>query len=56
MRQPAMPEPKKSSGIAWVLLAWALVALPLGWGLFRSVRNALPLFNATSAPAAHPRS
>jgi hypothetical protein len=37
-----------------VLLAFAVVALPLGWGLYRSVKNSLPLFTGGSAPAAAP--
>jgi len=37
-----------------VLLAFLVVALPLGWGLYRSVKNSLPLFTAATAPAAVP--
>jgi hypothetical protein len=36
-----------------ILLAFLVVAVPLGWGLYRSVKNSLPLFKA-SAPAAAP--
>jgi hypothetical protein len=36
-----------------VFLAFLVVALPLGWGFYRSVKNSLPLFTA-SAPAAAP--
>jgi hypothetical protein len=34
-----------------VALAFLVVALPLGWGLYRSVRNSMPLFTAAAAPA-----
>jgi hypothetical protein len=37
-----------------VLLAFLVVALPLGWGLYRSVKNSLPLFTAGAAPAPAP--
>ena len=37
-----------------VFLAFMVVALPLGWGFYRSVKNSLPLFTAASAPAAAP--
>ena len=43
---------KKTSPLS-VFLAFLVVALPLGWGLYRSVKNSLPLFKA-SAPAAAP--
>jgi hypothetical protein len=46
---------KKTSPIA-VLLAFAVVGVPLAWGLYRSVKNSLPLFTggrpAAAAPAA----
>lgn len=44
-----------------VALAWVLVAVPLGWGLWRSVAKARPLFtgvvpatNATPSPGTLP--
>jgi hypothetical protein len=37
--------------IAIVLVAWTVVAIPLGWGLYQSVMKSRPLF---SAPAAAP--
>jgi len=39
---------------ALVFLAFLVVAVPLGWGLYRSVKNSLPLFTAASAPAPAP--
>jgi hypothetical protein len=34
-----------------VALAFLVVALPLGWGLYRSIKNSVPLFTAGSPPA-----
>jgi len=46
---------KKTSPVT-VFLAFLVVAVPLGWGLYRSVKNSMPLFTAgnASAPAAAP--
>ena len=44
--KPAPPFP--------VFLAFRVVALPLAWGLDRSVRNALPLFTGSQSSAAAP--
>jgi hypothetical protein len=41
---------KKTSPFS-VALAFLVVALPLGWGLYRSIRNSMPLFTAGQAPA-----
>jgi hypothetical protein len=41
---------KKTSPLS-VALAFLVVALPLGWGLYRSVKNSMPLFTASKAPA-----
>ena len=35
-----------------VLLAILVVAVPLGWGLYRSIKNSMPLFTAGAAPVA----
>jgi len=42
---------KKTSPLL-VALAFLVVALPLGWGLYRSIVNSKPLFTATQPPAA----
>jgi hypothetical protein len=34
---------KRASGLS-LALAFLVVAIPLTWGLYRSVKNALPLF------------
>jgi hypothetical protein len=44
---------KKTSPLT-VALAFLVVALPLGWGLYRSVKNSMPLFTARNAPAPAP--
>jgi hypothetical protein len=35
-------------------LAWLLVALPLGWGVTKSVQKSLPLFRSKAPPAVTP--
>lgn len=42
---------KKTSPLT-VALAFLVVAIPLGWGLYRSVKNSMPLFTASKAAAA----
>jgi hypothetical protein len=44
---------KKTSPLS-VILAFLVVGVPLGWGLYRSVKNSLPLFTAARAPATAP--
>jgi hypothetical protein len=41
---------KKTSSLT-IALAIIVVALPLGWGLYRSIKNSMPLFTAGNAPA-----
>jgi hypothetical protein len=36
------------TSLAIVLLAWTLVAIPLGWGLYQSIIKSKPLFTATA--------
>lgn len=36
-----------------LLIAWTWVALPLGWGVYKSVEKSLPLFQGAAAEAAH---
>jgi hypothetical protein len=49
-----MPDPAKKTSPATVLLAFAVVAIPLAWGLYRSVKNSMPLFTAAKATASVP--
>lgn len=44
---------KKTSG-ALIALAWILVGVPLGWGVYKSSLNAVKLFQAAPPPAAAP--
>lgn len=34
-----------------LVVAWAVVAVPLGWGVYQSVQKSLPLFVEQSEPA-----
>jgi len=45
---------KKTSPLA-VTAAFLIVALPLGWGLYRSVKNSLPLFTGSRSEASAAR-
>ncbi len=44
-----MPENIKKSPAATVLLAWLLVGVPLGWGVYNTFLSAVKLFQATPA-------
>lgn len=33
-------------------IAWMLIAVPLGWGVYQSVQKSMPLFYGQSEPAA----
>jgi hypothetical protein len=46
------PNPVKKTSPLTICLAILVVALPLGWGLYRSIKNSMPLFTAANAPAA----
>ncbi len=39
-----MNAPSAKSSLLLVALAWIIVALPLGWGLYQSVMKSRPLF------------
>ncbi len=45
-----MTEDVKKSSAVVILLAWLLVGVPLGWGVYNTLLNSLKLFQ--SAPAA----
>jgi hypothetical protein len=32
-------------------IAWMLIAVPLGWGVYQSVQKSMPLFEGQSEPA-----
>ena len=44
-----MPENVKKSPAAAVLLAWLLVGVPLGWGVYNTFLSAAKLFQTTPA-------
>jgi hypothetical protein len=51
-----MSENEKKSSAAMILLAWLIVGVPLGWGIYNTVLNSQKLFqNAPiTAPATRP--
>lgn len=46
-----MNENKSSAAI--ILLAWLFVGLPLGWGVYNTVRNSMKLFRGPPVPVVH---
>lgn len=53
LREFSMSEETKKSSAGVILLAWLLVSVPLGWGVYNTLLNSMKLFTAptTSAPA-----
>ena len=41
---------EKQSSAALILLAWIVVGLPLGWGVYNTVRNSMKLFQKPAPP------
>jgi hypothetical protein len=35
-----------------LIIAWLWISIPLGWGVYQSVKKSMPLFNGESKPAA----
>lgn len=47
-----MPEPEKKTSPLTLALAWTIVTVPLGWGIYQTVVKSLPLFRiAVQAPS-----
>ena len=44
-----MPERETKSPAAVILLAWLVVGIPLGWGVYNTFLNSLKLFQSTPA-------
>jgi hypothetical protein len=44
-----LEEPDVTKRITLVI-AWAVIAVPLGWGVYQSVQKSLPLFVEPSEP------
>jgi hypothetical protein len=51
-----MAENTKKSSTAMILLAWLIVGIPLGWGVYNTLLNSMKLFTAQTAPVASPAS
>ena len=49
-----MEETRKSSP-AMIAIAWIIVGVPLGWGVYKSALNAVKLFQPQPAATAPPR-
>jgi hypothetical protein len=45
-----MEQPRRPTSPLAIALAWIVVAIPLGWGVYQSIEKSLPLFRM-SAPA-----
>jgi hypothetical protein len=41
---------ENKSSAALVLLAWLFVGVPLGWGVYNTVRNSMKLFQKPAPP------
>lgn len=48
-----MTDAKRSSAAA-ILLAWLVVSIPLGWGVYNTARNAMKLFEPALAVTTTP--
>jgi hypothetical protein len=47
-----MPGPEHRTSPLAIALAWLVVTIPLGWGVYQSVVKSLPLFQVSAAAAA----
>lgn len=46
-----MPEKETKSSPAVILLAWSIVSIPLGWGVYNTLLSSMKLFQST--PVVH---
>ena len=44
-----MTAPQPKSIAVRIVVAWTLVLIPLGWGVYQSVVKSMPLFRSTGA-------
>jgi hypothetical protein len=51
-----MADNEKKSPAGMILLAWLLVGIPLGWGVYNTLLSSMKLFQSTPVPAAAPAS
>ncbi len=49
-----MAETIRKSSPAAIFLAWLLVCVPLGWGVYNTILNSMKLFQPAPASAAAP--
>jgi hypothetical protein len=47
-----MESPENKTSTLLVALAWVVVTIPLGWGVYQSVVKSRPLFGASAQPRA----
>jgi hypothetical protein len=47
-----MTENAKKSPAALILVAWLVVGIPLGWGVYNTLLNSMKLFQSAPAAAA----
>jgi hypothetical protein len=47
-----MAENVKKSPVIAIVVAWLLVGIPLGWGVYNTLMSSMKLFQSTTAPAA----
>jgi hypothetical protein len=43
-----MNEPEPTAPLLPILLTWAIVLIPLGWGVYQSVMKSLPLIDGSA--------
>src|SRR5262249_9191765 len=48
-QDPKMSSPEKRTSPLLLGFAWLVVSLPLGWGVYESVKKSVPLFRLVSA-------
>ncbi|HEX3875768.1 MAG TPA: hypothetical protein VHW24_02200 [Bryobacteraceae bacterium] len=42
----------KKTAAGTIILAWLIVGIPLGWGVYNTLLSSMKLFQASPAPAA----
>ncbi|MDB6151694.1 MAG: hypothetical protein JWL90_147 [Chthoniobacteraceae bacterium] len=42
----------KNSNLIKLCVAWMVVCIPLGWGVYKSVEKSMPLFKGQASPPA----
>ena len=47
-----MAENVKKSPVVAILVAWLLVGIPLGWGVYNTLLSSMKLFQGGTVPAA----